>query len=298
VTSLARTLPPLAESYPESPLLALDTLWFQVAGSLCNLQCTHCFISCSPTNAVHAMLDLPTVRRWLAEAAALGVREYYFTGGEPFLNRELFEMIEATLQQGPVTVLTNGVLITRHLAERLSTLERSSDYSLDLRVSLDGWDAAGNDAIRGAGTFTRILTGIRHLSAAGLSPIVTVTGACDGALAADGRARLLALLAEIGLPHPRLKVIPLLRLGAEEKRGRAYVPAETLRGLSLTREDTAALQCSSSRMVTARGVYVCPILIDSPGARLSDTLAGALRPFTLSYSACHTCHAEGLSCRT
>ena len=36
--------------YPESPLLALDTLWLQVAGTLCNLQCTHCFISCSPDN--------------------------------------------------------------------------------------------------------------------------------------------------------------------------------------------------------------------------------------------------------
>jgi molybdenum cofactor biosynthesis enzyme MoaA len=298
MTSLARTLPVLAQSYPESPLLALDTLWFQVAGSLCNLQCTHCFISCSPTNATHAMLDLPTVQRWLAEAASLGVKEYYFTGGEPFLNRELFEMIEATLRQGPVTVLTNGVLVTRHVAERLSALERASEYSLDLRVSLDGWDAASNDAIRGAGTFTRILAGIRHLAAAGLSPIVTVTGACEGALAADGRSRLLALLSEIGLLHPRLKVMPLLRLGAEELRDRAYAPAETLRGLSLAAEDIAALQCSTSRMVTAQGVYVCPILIDSPGARMADTLQGALRPFTLSYPACHTCHAEGLSCRT
>jgi molybdenum cofactor biosynthesis enzyme MoaA len=297
MTSLARSLP-MAERCPEAPLLSLDTLWFQVAGSLCNLQCTHCFISCSPGNATHAMLDLATVRRWLAQAAELGVREYYFTGGEPFLNRELFEMIAETLRQGPVTVLTNGVLITRPLADRLAALERASDYSLDLRVSLDGYDAASNDPIRGAGTFARILTGIRHLAHAGLSPVITVTGACEGALAAEGRARLIALLDEIGLPHPRLKVMPLLRLGAEEKRERGYTAQETLRGVSLTREDAAALQCSTSRMVTARGVYVCPILIDSPAALLADSLAGALRPFTLSHAACHTCHVEGLSCRT
>jgi AdoMet-dependent heme synthase len=297
LTSLARPLP-AAERCPEAPLLSLDTLWFQVAGSLCNLQCTHCFISCAPGNEAHAMLDFATVHRWLAEAATLGVREYYFTGGEPFLNRELFEMVEATLRQGPVTVLTNGVLITRATAERLAHVGAASEYSLDLRVSLDGYDAASNDPIRGAGTFARILTGLRHLAEAGLSPVVTVTGACEGALATEGRARLLALLAEIGLPHPRLKVMPLLRLGAEEKRERGYSPHETLRGVSLTREDAAALQCSTSRMITARGVHVCPILIDAPGSLLSDTLAGARRPFTLSYAACHTCHVEGLSCRT
>ena len=57
------------------------------------------------------MMTLDQVQAHLAEAAALGVREYYFTGGEPFLNRELFEMMEAALRQGPVSVLTNGVLI-------------------------------------------------------------------------------------------------------------------------------------------------------------------------------------------
>ena len=46
VSAAAARLPRL----PESPLLALDTLWLQVAGTVCNLQCTHCFISCSPAN--------------------------------------------------------------------------------------------------------------------------------------------------------------------------------------------------------------------------------------------------------
>ena len=45
-------------SAPLSRLVALDTLWFQVAGTLCNLQCTHCFISSSPTNRSHEMMSL------------------------------------------------------------------------------------------------------------------------------------------------------------------------------------------------------------------------------------------------
>jgi molybdenum cofactor biosynthesis enzyme MoaA len=284
--------------FPHAPLVALDTLWFQVAGTVCNLQCTHCFISCSPTNHRHEMMSLATVRRYLAEAAALGVREYYFTGGEPFLHREIFEMLEAALAQGPVSVLTNGVLIRPPVAQRLRALSEASPYSLDLRISIDGWDAASNDPIRGAGTFARILEGIRSLAAADLSPVITVTEACDGAGTTEGRTRLLAFLRDIGLARPRLKVMPLLRLGAEVTRSRAYASWETLRGRELTRPEAEALQCSSGRMATAAGVYVCPILLDFPSARMGESLRDTLRPFELRYRACFTCHEQGLSCRT
>ena len=48
---------------PRVELTALDTLWFQVAGTVCNLACTHCFISCSPTNHTHEMMSLAEVER-------------------------------------------------------------------------------------------------------------------------------------------------------------------------------------------------------------------------------------------
>ena len=102
---------------PHVPLIALDTLWFQVAGTLCNLACTHCFISCSPSNHTHEQLSLDTVRRTLDEAVELGVKEYYFTGGEPFLNPEMEAIVAATLAVGPVTVRTGS----RPTAARLRT---------------------------------------------------------------------------------------------------------------------------------------------------------------------------------
>src|SRR5271166_1458702 len=96
---------------PLIPLAHLDDLWFQVAGTLCNLECTHCFISCSPHNRSFGFLSLDTVRRALDESVALGVKEYYFTGGEPFLNRDMVAILELTLRYGPATVLTNGTVL-------------------------------------------------------------------------------------------------------------------------------------------------------------------------------------------
>ena len=284
--------------FPSVPMQGLDTVWFQVAGTVCNLACTHCFISCSPHNHSHAMLDLAAVERHLRDAEALGVREYYFTGGEPFLNPDLMAILAAALRRGPATVLTNGTLINGRRARDLKALADASPYSLDLRLSLDGFDAASNDAIRGAGTFARILEAAGHLREAGLNPVLTVTEACEEAGTSAGRALLLEKLKALGLDRPRLKVMPLLRIGAEASRTRDYGPEETLAGSELSRADTDALQCSSGRMVTAKGVYVCPILIDAPEARMGASLGETLRPFALKHHACHTCHAQGLNCRT
>src|ERR1043165_1564366 len=150
---------PVSAAAPKVELTSLDTLWFQVGGTPCNLACTHCFISCSPTNHTHELMRLDEVERYLEEAARLGVREYYFTGGEPFLNPDMEAILAAALRVGPATVLTNGLLLDPARCARLKALADGSDYSLDFRVSLAGWDAESNDPIRGAGTFEKILAG-------------------------------------------------------------------------------------------------------------------------------------------
>ena len=284
--------------HPSVPLIALDTLWFQVAGTICNIECTHCFISCSPRNHSHEMMSLADVEQRLAEAQLLGVREYYFTGGEPFMNRDMLAILEATLRQGPATVLTNGMLFRPGLCRSLRELFDASEYSLDLRVSLDGFDAQSHDAIRGPGVWDRVMTGLANLAAVGLNPVITVTTAAEGVETGEGRARFLEVIRGFGFDRPRLKVLPLFRIGAEEKRTRAYEDWERLSGDALQEADAAVLQCSSCRMVTSKGVYVCPILIEEADARMGDTLAETLRPFPLKYGACHTCWVDGVTCTT
>ena len=285
-------------SSPSVPLQSLDTVWFQVAGTVCNLACSHCLVSASPTNHTHEMMTLDEVRPFLEEARRLGVREYYFTGGEPFLNPEMERILEATLRLGPATVLTNGLLLKPQRCAELRELSDGSPYSLDLRVSIDGYDPASNDAIRGAGTFQRILAGVRNLVAAGLNPVVTVTEVCPGAASEAGRRRLLELLGELGIDKPRLKILPVFHIGAEVERGGAYAEWQRLGQTDFADGGGDHLQCSSCRMVTGRGVWVCPILVNQPGGRMGSRLADSLDPFALSYQACWTCHVEGATCKT
>ena len=296
-TVSAAPLPLVRRDAPEVPCLSLDTVWFQVAGTLCNLACRHCFISCGPTNRSHGMMSREEVARYLLEAESLGVNDTYFTGGEPFLNPEMLGILEDALAVGPATVLTNGTLIHAARAAALAAAQEGSRYSLEVRVSLDGPTPERNDPIRGDGSFDAAMNGVERLAAVGLNPILTVARTWDDAEDEEIRERFHALLRERGVGRPRIKVLPLFRIGREPERTHGYGGEEMLTREHLAGFDPWGLQCSTSRMVTSRGVMVCPILIDAPDALMGKTLAETLRPHPLAHGACHTCWSTGATCR-
>jgi MoaA/NifB/PqqE/SkfB family radical SAM enzyme len=281
---------------PLVPLAHLDDLWFQVSGTLCNLTCHHCFISCSPHNHSFGFLDLATVRRHLDESVTLGVKQYYFTGGEPFLNRDMVPILELTLQYGPATVLTNGTVFKDEWLQRLRDAEAASSYSLEFRVSLDGFTAAQNDPVRGDGTFERILRGVRMLLDHDFPPILTVTRTNDEQEDSEIFDGFVRMLKDLGYQRPRIKILPTLRIGAESERQRGYHDDERVTAAMMVGYDQNLLVCNHSRMVTDRGVFVCPILIESADARLGATLTEAQRPFAINHSACYTCYQYGALC--
>jgi sulfatase maturation enzyme AslB (radical SAM superfamily) len=281
---------------PSVAISHLDHLWFQVAGTLCNLACRHCFISCSPTNDNFGHLTLVQVRSYLAQSVDLGVKEYYFTGGEPFLNRELVPMVTETLRYGPATILTNATVLKSDWLAALRQADRQSAYSLEFRVSIDGFDAEMNDPIRGEGTFRRAMEGIRQLIEYDFLPIVTVARTWPEAAEQVVFDRFVRVLRQSGYQRPRIKILPTFHLGAEAARTHGYRCSERVTREMLADFDTSQLLCEHSRTVTDRGVYVCPILLESADARLADDLTASLVPFSIRHGACLTCYQYGAIC--
>lgn len=281
---------------PSIALSHLDHLWFQVSGTLCNLTCHHCFISCSPHNRAFGFLTLEQVRERLRESVSLGVKEYYFTGGEPFLNPRLTDILIETLQYGPASVLTNATVLRDEWLRRLQAAEAASRYSLEFRVSLDGFSAETNDPIRGAGTFERTLRGIVQLVQFDFLPIVTAARTWDEADESRVVARFGELLRNAGYPRPRLKILPTLRLGAELQRSCGYLASERVSEAMLQDFDRGQLVCDHSRIVTDRGVHVCPILIDAPDSLLGQSLDESRSAFQIGHGACFTCYQYGAIC--
>jgi len=286
------------KTFPAVPMKNLETLWLQVGGTLCNLECTHCFISCGPKNDTIPMMSLEQVKERLEESKTLGVKDYYITGGEVFINPEIFEILTCILNYGPLDVLTNGTQITAEKAQRLREIQEASDHPLQFRVSMESFEEATNDAIRGKNAYKKAVEGIGYLAEVGFSPILTITRTWEEEQDAEMELKFVEFLQSHKVPKPRIKILPGFFLGKLAVNERSYNDEERVTEKCFENFDITQLQCSTSRMATGDGVYVCPILVDNPKARMGNTIEETLRPFPLAHPACYTCRVTGMTCKS
>lgn len=123
----------------------------------CNLQCVHC-LSSSGTRDPRE-LSTAQAKAVLDELRDLQVFYINIGGGEPMIRKDFFEILEhAETNDIGVKFSTNGTYITAENARRLAAM----NY-LDIQISLDGVDAATNDAVRGKGSYATAIAAMNHL---------------------------------------------------------------------------------------------------------------------------------------
>jgi pyruvate-formate lyase-activating enzyme len=141
----------------------------------CNLHCDYCCVRSSPT-APRRGLGLARVQRIACEAAELGVKEIFVTGGEPFLLEDIGEILAACASAAPTTVLTNGMLFAGRRIESVQGLPRDR---IVLQISLDSPTPERHDAHRGQGTWARARDGIQRARAQGFRVRLAATVSTD-----------------------------------------------------------------------------------------------------------------------
>ena len=137
----------------------------------CNLSCPYCCAASSP-KADRRCLSLETVKRLVDEAQRLGFQHLYFTGGEPFLLKDLYEMLAYASDRLPTTVLTNAMLLRGKRLEKLCAIQHEN---LAVQVSLDGGRPEHHDAYRGMGSWAKTIEGIRNLQEYGFQVRLATT---------------------------------------------------------------------------------------------------------------------------
>lgn len=279
---------------------ALETLWFNT-GTLCNLACRTCYIESSPINDALAYLQLADVSAYLDEIADAGLatRQIGFTGGEPFMNRELPAMLSLCLDRGfEVLVLTNAMRPMRRFEAAIVALPHRE--RLSFRVSLDHHTAAIHEAERGPRSWAPAVAGLRWLAAQGFQ--IAVAGrSLPGEPEAAARAGYGALFARLGIvidpaDPGSLVLFPEMDVGLD-------VPEITTACWSILGVVPDSLMCASSRMVVRRRgeagprVAACTLLPFEPGFDMGATLAEAAKPVALNHPHCaRFCVLGGASC--
>ena len=231
----------------------LETLWFNT-GTLCNIECANCYIASSPSNDALVYITASEVGVFLDEVAALklATREIGFTGGEPFMNRDILAMAGDALGRGyEVLILTNAMqpMQRKRIKAGLLELVREHGDKLTLRVSLDHYTQALHEKERGAGTWTRTLEGLDWLS--GNDFQINIAGrTCWGEDEDEEREGYAALIARQGWrvdarDHLALTLFPEMDEGAD-------VPEITTACWDILGVAPADIMCATSRMVVKR----------------------------------------------
>ncbi|MFL6448148.1 MAG: radical SAM protein [Bryobacteraceae bacterium] len=207
----------------------------------CNLHCDYCCVRSSPT-APRRELGLARVQRIAREAADLGVKEIFVTGGEPFLLDDIGEILVSCAAAAPTTVLTNGMLFT---GRRIDTLRELPRDRIVLQISLDSSSPELHDFHRGPGTWARTCEGIGRARAEGFRVRLAATVSTD---------------AEAEEMHRFLKE---QKIAAEDRVVRRIaLRGSAVQGLAVTRADIVP-----EITITAAGVYWHPV-----GAEDTDLL--------------------------
>ena len=136
----------------------------------CNLACRHCYSYADPNS--EDFLSTEFILGAIPELRKAGIRFVIFSGGEPLIRKDIFEIAEEMRQAGIVTYLsTNGLYVNEKNVDRII---ETFNY---IGISIDGIEAV-HDAFRGLeGAYRRSLEAIaliqRHGGNAGIRFTIT-----------------------------------------------------------------------------------------------------------------------------
>ena len=143
----------------------------------CNLKCLHCYqsgldqdelSSAEARDTIREIID--TLNSWRTAYGLDFLPSVNITGGEPFLRKDLFDVLTSFIDGGfDAFLLTNGILIDSEKANKLSRTGVKG-----VQVSIEGPEEV-HDSIRGVNSFTASVKGIKHLLDAGLEVTLNAT---------------------------------------------------------------------------------------------------------------------------
>jgi len=276
---------------------AVRELWFHT-GTACNLACPFCLEGSKPGDRRLDRIRLDDVKPLIDEAVELGVEQFSFTGGEPFIVKPIIDILAYAAERRPCLVLTNGTDAVLKRLHQIETL-RAARHPVSFRISIDYPDRARHDAGRGAGCFDKSWRSLRELHRRGFK-VSLARQAERGEDAAAVDAAFRALLAANDLPTD-LTIVSFpdfLPPGS-----RADVPHITEHCMTTYQDEASRrrFMCAFSKMVVKKNgrmrVYACTLVDDDDAYDLGGTLRESLgKRIMLHHHRCYSCFAYGSSC--
>ncbi|MDC1177403.1 radical SAM protein [Candidatus Pelagibacter sp.] len=277
----------------------IKTLWFNT-GTLCNIECKNCYIESSPKNDSLAYLTFDEVKSFIDEAIDknLGTNEIGFTGGEPFMNKDIMKMIDYSLRKRlKVLVLSNAM---KPMLNRTKELIKLNHPNLIVRVSIDHYEKEKHEEIRGKNTYDVMLQGLKWLNENNFN-YTLATRLLWNEKEEDLRKNFGTFIKNNNLRLDTNSPKELVTFAEMDEK--IDTPEITTSCWDILNKDPNDVMCSWSRMVVRKknsknpSVIACTLLPYADEFDLGETLTNSLQKIYLNHKHCSKfCVLGGSSC--
>lgn len=268
-------------SSPLVELTELNNLFIELTEKNCNQRCKHCYIDFPISKKIKDFISIEKIRSALYDTSKENIQCIYLTGAEPMTHPEFNSILRLCLKRSNVCICTNAMLINEKKARFLKKVEEEGNNEIIFKLSIDHYNEVKNDDIRGRGAYRQVISAIKSLVKYNFNPILSITNYYN-----ENEQILVEEFTNI------CNKIGFCVTDFNFQINEYYNKYKPLTD-STTFGAADNFDCKSGRVLTERGIYVCPFLANDHRGRMGCSFSDYSKKMYMETNFCLTCAQNG-----
>lgn len=268
-------------SAPVVELAELNNLFIELTAKNCNQKCKHCYIDFPISKTVKDFISSDKIKSALSDTKNENIQCIYLTGAEPMTHPEFNTILRLCLKRASVCICTNATFINEKKARFLKKVEEESTNEIIFKLSIDHYNEIKNDDIRGRGAYRQTINAIKSLIKYNFNPILNIVNYYH-----EDKKVLITEFNQI-----------CKKIGFEttdfnfqiNEFYNKYKPSSDDSDLKENHFDCKNLDCQGGRVLTDKGIYVCPFLANDHRGRMGNDFKDFSKKMYMETNFCLTC---------
>lgn len=264
-------------SAPISKLTELNNLFIELTAKSCNQRCKNCYIDFPISKNIKDFISIDKIKQALADTKNENVECIYLTGAEPMTHPDFNAILRLCLKRTNVCICTNASFINEKKARFLKKVEEESGNEIIFKLSIDHYNEIKNDNIRWRGSYRQVLNAIKSLIKYDFNPILSISNYYN-----EDEAVLIQefknVCEKIGFETNEFNF-------QINKHHDKYKPSTQ----NINNQECTNLDCEQGRILTDKGIYVCPFLANDHRGRMGNDFKDYSKKMYLETDFCLTC---------
>lgn len=263
-------------SAPVVELKELNNLFIELTAKNCNQRCKHCYIDFPISKNVKDFISVDKIKGALDDTKNDNIEFIYLTGAEPMTHPEFNTILRLCLKRANVCICTNATFINEKKARFLKKVEEESAHEIVFKLSIDHYNEVKNDDIRGRGAYRQTINAIKSLIKYNFNPILNIINYYN-----EDEA---VLISEFNNISQKIGFETTAFNFQINEHYNKYKPAPEKFEINEGNFD-----CCTGRILTDKGVYVCPFLANDHRGRMGNDFKDFSKKIYLETDFCLTC---------